>query len=43
LSSALPRIIWGLVAIVLLIAIYRVATTRDHRSNDQQILIEKSK
>lgn len=32
-----------MVAIVVLIAILRVATTRSHRSADQQILIEKSK
>jgi hypothetical protein len=43
LSNALPRLVWVLVAIGVLIALMRVATTRSHHSNDQKILIEKSK
>jgi hypothetical protein len=32
-----------MVAIVLLIALIRVITTRQHRSNDQKILLKKAK
>jgi len=37
------KIIWALVAIVLLIGVIRVIATRHHRGADQKILIEKSK
>jgi hypothetical protein len=44
LNQALPRIVWGLVAIVLLIGLMRVVTTHNrHRSADQKILLEKAK
>jgi len=45
LNNAMTRIVWILVAIVLLVGLIRVFTTgmRKHRSADQQILIEKSK
>lgn len=41
--SKLLRLIWAMIAIVLLIGIYRLVSTRNHRSEDQKILIEKSK
>ena len=39
----LLRLIWAVVAIVVLIGIYRVVSTQNHRSEDQKILIEKAK
>jgi hypothetical protein len=39
----MPILVWVLVAIVVLIALMRLWTTRPHRSDDQQILIQKSK
>jgi len=45
LKYAMTKIVWVLVAIVLLVGLIRVFTPsmRKHRSADQQILIEKSK
>jgi len=45
LNNAMTRIVWVLVAIVLLVGLIRFFFTsvRTHRSADQQILIEKSK
>ena len=44
MNKFLPRLVWVLVAIVLLVGLIRVVvTTRNHRSADQKILIEKSK
>ena len=43
MNKALLRMIWVVVAIVVLIGLIRVIATRDHRSADQKILIEKSK
>jgi hypothetical protein len=37
------RIVWVLVATVVIIGIARFVITRNHRSADQKILIEKSK
>ena len=38
----MPILVWVLVAIVVLIALMRLWTTRPNRSHDQQILIQKS-
>jgi hypothetical protein len=43
LSKAPLRIVWILVAVVLLAGIFRLLSTRDHRSPDQKILLEKDK
>ncbi len=43
LNKTLPRLVWVLVAIVLLVGLFRVLSLRKHYSADQQILIEKSK
>jgi hypothetical protein len=37
------RLVWILVAIVIVIALARVFTAHPHRSRDQKILIEKAK
>ena len=45
MKNAMTRIVWILVAIVLLVGLIRVFSVRirTRRSADQQILIEKSK
>ncbi len=43
MNRLLTLLVWVMVAIVLLIAVMRVISVRNHRSTDQQILIEKSK
>jgi len=42
-KAVLTWLVWGLAAIVLAAGIIRVVNSRDHRSADQKILIEKSK
>jgi len=40
----LTKVVWALVAVVLLVALARIiSVTYHHRSTDQKILIEKSK
>ncbi len=43
MNRALTWLVWVAVAVVLGIGLVRIVATRDHRSTDQKILIEKSK
>jgi len=43
LSKFLPRLIWILVAIVLVVGIAKLLIARPTRSEDQKILLDKSK
>ena len=41
--SSLLRLIWAVVAMIVLVGVYRLVSTRTQRSEDQKILIDKSK